>query len=145
LHADGSIVTNPGFHSIGIGQRLSGVYGETSGRGETGVKSDEDCLNGRPSLFVDRTRVRNYVCVEAVGNTIIPPLDCGARVRCEERVRGLQELTDIGNRRGVDIRRDGVVRVQKLKIRYGERFWQMHAVHPKQAPKEILRKEGVGE
>ena len=83
MYTDGSIVTDPGFHSIGVWYRLVGVDRETSGGGETSVESDEDRFDGRPSLITDRTRVENCAGVEAMSHAIVPPFHCSARVRRE--------------------------------------------------------------
>jgi len=98
LHANCGIVTDPGYHSVGIWQRLVRVHRETTGRRETGVESDEDRFDGHPSLITNQTRIENRAGVEAMGHTIIPPFHCSARVRCEECGRGLQELTEVGYR-----------------------------------------------
>jgi len=96
FHADSGIVTDPGFHSVGICNRLVRVHREATGRCETGVESDEYCFDVRPYLITDCTSVQNRAGVEAVGYAILPPLDCRARVRREGGRRD-QEPTEVGD------------------------------------------------
>ena len=57
LHANSGIVTDPGFHPIGIWHRHVRIYRETTGRRKTGIEPDEDRFDCRPSLIANRTRV----------------------------------------------------------------------------------------
>jgi len=78
FHADSGIITDPGFHSVGVWD--GGMYREDTGRCETGVESDKYCFDGRPSLVID---IRNCESVEAVGYAILLPFDYSTRVRHE--------------------------------------------------------------
>lgn len=98
LDANGGIVTDPSSRSVFIWQRIVRVYGETTGRRETGIKSDENRFDSGPSLIINRTRVKNRAGMETVCYAIVPPSHYDAWIRRKEPGRVSQELTEVGYR-----------------------------------------------
>ena len=141
LQANRNIVTDPGFRPVDVWQCPIRVHGETTIRGEAGVESDDNRLDGCVSWIISCVTLGIHDGVGADAHSSVRHFHCSVWVRHKECKGALQELAGVGDCGRVDTGRNWIAHI---KVIFQERWRDAHAVHPEQASKEILCKEDVG-